>query len=230
MGCYCRSSSSAVARLAYKAVAARSVVGVVAWTKLFHEDLFVMVRKRVVTLSWNALDDLCEQLACKITALYGEPMLVVGISRPGYEVARRVAVRWTGVPVVMANSQRGLTPVKRSFIINALLKRIPRRVADMLRIAESSLCLKRKKPRRVEIPEMEFQISPGEMVLIVDDSADSGATLAGAIRVAGERWPGSRIITATITTTRSQLLVHPDVSLMPECTLVRLPWAIDAGK
>lgn len=187
-----------------------------------------MARKIVVNVSWNELDGLCTEMSRRVQEHYGVPALVVGISSPGYEVARRVAARWAGVPIVMARSHRGSTELKRTPIINALLKRIPRRVADMLRIAESSLGGRRQRPRRVEIPEVEFQMPRGATVLIVDDAADSGATLAGAIGAAEKRWPGARIVTATIATTRSSLLAEPDVSMMPRGTLVRFPWAVDA--
>lgn len=184
--------------------------------------------RRVVTLTEMSLDPLSRSLASEIDSVCGRPDLIVGISIPGMEIARRIAAQWPDVGVVGAESHRCGTPFKRLAPVRCILRRLPRPVADTLRVLESRFGSRTATARTVTLPAPMPQLSQCPLVLIVDDAVDSGATLLGAVNAVRAVYADARILTATIAVTRRDCACPPRFSALPPGLLVRFPWAPDA--
>lgn len=184
--------------------------------------------RRVVTLTEMSLNPLSRSLASEIDSVCGRPDLIIGISTPGMEVARQIATQWQGIDVVGAKSHRSGTPFKRLAPVRWILRRLPRPVTDTLRVLESRFGSRPDAARTVTLPGAMPQLPQCPLLLIVDDAADSGATLLGAINALRAVYADARILTATIAVTRRDCACPPRFSALPPGLLVRFPWAPDA--
>jgi len=64
-------------------------------------------------------------------------------------------------------------------------------------------------------------------VLLVDDAADTGYTLASAKQQLQTLMPHCHIYTAVITVSQPRCIISPDFALYRNRTLIRFPWAAD---
>ncbi|MDE6378751.1 MAG: phosphoribosyltransferase [Duncaniella sp.] len=116
-----------------------------------------------------------------------------------------------------------------------VLKHLPLCVSNWLRMAESQyLYLHSRNQRSVSRPTLDAELREfvaslpdDKSLLLVDDSIDSGATLAGCIEALREINPRVDIVVATLTVTMPDPLVEPDFHLYSGRTLVRFPWSKD---
>ncbi len=185
---------------------------------------------RIVTLTEAEFSAACEALARKVHDSGFDYTLIAGIATGGWLVAQRMPS-----PRHVAVTKRRGAHMARRKLLPALVARLPRRVNDMLRIAESRLYALKTRvfppvPSHVEIsPELAAELSrePNGRILIVDDAVDSGATLLSVVEAVRKIVPEAEIRTAVITVTRPDAVITPDWSLYREGTIVRFPWAPD---
>ena len=176
--------------------------------------------KKVVTLSPEAFAGACVRLE----AATSRPDVVLGIETGGRFVAEAMH---TSVPHCYVRLQRAATPRKSR--LRGLLARLPRPVADALRLAESWLRGLRR-PVPVEFRgELPAALRGKRRVLIVDDAVDSGATMLAVREAVGRALPGAAVECAAIVVTTRRPLVVPDKYLYDN-VLIRFPWSMDARR
>ena len=191
----------------------------------------------VKTLSREEFSDTCRRFAAQIKQSGYMPGYIVGIARGGDYVAAEMKETFkTGDRnVASVKLQRKGSAIKGGAVAK-ILRRLPRKVNDALRMAESRLYAfwQRMSPpslERAPLPEgfaSRLMESGARDVLIVDDAMDSGVTLASVAHAVKEIDPGLRVRTAVLTRTRTHTLTRPDFTFFPVGTIVRFPWAPDA--
>ena len=179
-----------------------------------------MLMKKVMTLSDEAFAGACSRLE----AATERPDVVLGIETGGRYVAESMHA---AVPHCYVRLQRGSTPRKSR--LRGLLARLPRPVADALRLAEAWLRGLRR-PEPVEFRgELPRELQGKRRVLIVDDAVGSGATMHAVREAVCRACPEAQVECAAIAVTTRRPLVVPDKYLYSN-VLIRFPWSMDARR
>lgn len=183
---------------------------------------------RVITLDNTQLSAVCRRLEAMVAAGDCRPDLVAGIVTGGERVAREM---FGGTAHTAVTCRRPSTVGKeRMAWAMAIVRRLPLRVRDALRMAEARrLAGKgRSQPRVVTMDDdARARIAAAKHILVVDDAVDSGATLkAVTVAVRGAN-PSARVTTACLTVTTERPAVSPDYTLYKNGTLIRFPWSMD---
>ncbi len=181
---------------------------------------------RVLTLDKTAFAQSCRRLEREVASSF-MPDLVVGIATGGDYVAVRM-FGW--VPHVSLTLQRPTTAgKKRAGLLFGLLRRLPRRVSDLLRIAEARvLALRTPHVPRIELdPEFVSDLRAARRILVVDDAIDSGATMSAVLEAVRSVEGVREVRSAALTVTTPRPLVSPDFALWRDGVLVRFPWSND---
>lgn len=188
---------------------------------------------KVVTLAGLDFRDACGRLAAKVSQVY-VPDLVVAIATGGVHVADAMYDAAAAVPRADVCLRRQSSGRKdRAGLLFAILRHLPVRVTDWLRIAEARRLARRSPaaPRRIILdPDVRRAVGKASRVLIVDDAVDSGCTLRDVVAaIAAE--PGDRQVrSAVITVTTDFPVAVPDFALYRDSTLIRFPWSKDMKK
>lgn len=179
---------------------------------------------KIVTLTSETLAAKCGELQCIVEASGFSPELVIAIARGGVWIAQNM---FADVCHMSVRVQRRNTRLKKSFL-SKIVKRLPRRIQDWLRIQEARFVSGSGNSGNSElvftIPE---HLKPTR-ILIVDDAVDSGRTLQIVAKACELNFPQAEIRSAAITVTRSKPYATPDYSLYQDHTLIRFPWSLDA--
>lgn len=189
-----------------------------------------------------AFGDLCRELACAVEATVGRvPDVVVGIAQGGSHVADRACESMPAARRLDVRVRRPGTEMKEALRLRPLLSRLPRPVTDLLRVAEVRYreAAWRARRRRADgtPPSAELTaalrsraavLRSARDVVIVDDTVDSGRTMATVRQGVREVAPDARVWTAVITSTWRRPPVVPDVVLRDR-VLMRFPWSHDVG-
>lgn len=194
-------------------------------------------RMKVITLTPSLLSQAAAQLAGIVTDGHkGNFAAIVGVITGGAVLAEKMQPHLPPMPRFDILFRRPSTKLKdKAPGIFTVLKHLPLVVSNWLRMAESQyLYLHSRRHRNVSCPALSpklrdfiFELPAGSSILLVDDSIDSGATLAGCIEALREVNPTINITVATLTVTMPSPLVEPDFSLYTGRTLVRFPWSKD---
>lgn len=121
-------------------------------------------------------------------------------------------------------------------MVNKLLKCLPIRILNMMRMAESNLLTLRRKingpssPPKVELPRglvYTLQESTKPHILVIDDAIDSGDTLFAIVEAIKGFSPNAAIQIAVITETTRHPRIEADFTLYRNKTLIRFPWSND---
>ncbi len=183
---------------------------------------------KVLTLDQNRFAEACKRLQAEVSASGFDPDVLVGIATGGDFVAKLFSH-----PVTLSiRRQRSLTASKRG-TIGKIIRRLPRPVNNLLRIAEAALrevADRLSKPivKTLHLPaETAHQLGQARRILVVDDAVDSGATAAAVIAAIRAASPQADIRLAVITVTRPNPLINADYALFRNRTLVRFPWSED---
>lgn len=123
----------------------------------------------------------------------------------------------------------------RSFGINKsllrpIIKALPMKVRDWLRMLEITLMdLDRKSNQPERYGSVKLSISPKEddIILLIDDAIDTGATIVKARDAILQQYPDVKILVAVITVTTEHPLCDADYYLYHNQTLCRFPWSMD---
>jgi hypoxanthine phosphoribosyltransferase len=195
-----------------------------------------MARFTVQTLNRRQLNDASAQLAN--TSVTFSPEVIIGIRSGGYVVAQAMADYFPYSKLLPITRRRASTEKKqKSSLVKNLLRTLPEAINSRLRIMEHIVLTQLFKPKQnVFIPDKEElkairshlgQLEQSPSILIVDDSVDSGATLAAVVNlirtIAGA---GAIIKTAVITVTTTHPFIEPDY-LLYRYVLCRFPWSLD---
>lgn len=191
---------------------------------------------KVITLDNGEFRSACRRLAGLI--LSGgetEYAAAVPIITGGARVADILLESFPETPRFDVLMQRPSTAKKDSSPwLFRLLRKLPLSVSDLLRMAESEY-LSRFSARKVKnlpdiSPELRahlISLPAGSAVLIIDDSVDTGATVAAVSEAIKRIHPEVRMVVAALTVTMRNPMVTPDFTLYPRRTLIRFPWSKD---
>ena len=188
----------------------------------------------VRTLDDAGLSDAARAVA--MMAQLFQPTLLIGIRSGGYVVAQRAAPHLPPATLLPITRQRPSSKHKQVSLVKRIVGKLPRFIADQLRIAEHMLLTQFRPPKPADFTPDAAELAaivralgqnPKANILIMDDSVDSGATLAAVADMIRKIAPHAPIKTAAITVTTDAPLVTPDFFLY-RYALCRFPWSLDA--
>lgn len=186
---------------------------------------------KVLTLTESSFLEHCHSLREMVDGDGFQPDMVIAIATGGVYVAENM-----GYPkFYTVFLQRPSTKNKKGLIIS-VIKKLPRWMADMLRIIESRILAVRDSRRTREATPIQIDTSLAKelksmenpRILIVDDAVDSGFTLADVIENIKARTQNADIRTAVITVTRKSTFIKPAYCIYQNSLLVRFPWSLDS--
>lgn len=198
--------------------------------------------RAVVTLFGSDFTDACRRLADEVKRSDVRPQMMIGIRSGGACVAEAMALHMPEVILAEVTLQRPSTARKAP--LAWLLRSMPRWMADALRRVEATARMNSARRRAlkegitlpdVTLPPELLEMSP-ERVLVVDDSTDTGITLAAVAAAVCRALPRATVTAAVIARTESeQVTPLPErVTLLPplfaDGSLVRFPWSLDSPR
>jgi hypoxanthine phosphoribosyltransferase len=184
-----------------------------------------------MTLDWPRFNAACAELAAKAQPM--DPDAIVGIANGGAYVADAMSSSFLGRPhVVIVRLQRPATALKERLRLSDLLGTLPTPVTNFLRRVEvwaREAALSTRAPQ--ESSSADLGLDPAlarcKRILVVDDTVDSGRTLATVTEAVRTLAPGATVATAALATSWRRPPVMPDY-LLYQRTLLRLPWSLDS--
>lgn len=184
---------------------------------------------KVITLDKTDFSASCRRLADEVISCGFTPELIVGIRTGGEYVAREVMAAFPSARLAVVELQRPSTRSKSQF--RSLLRRLPRPVLDIMRMAEAQLLALKPKGCVPDIALPQGLVGDGERkILVVDDAVDSGVTLSVIVKALRKAHPGADVHTAVITVATLRPLIRPYHCLYNNRTLIRFPWSMDMKK
>lgn len=186
---------------------------------------------KVLTLTESSFLKHCHSLREMADSDGFQPDMVIAIATGGVYVAENM-----GYPkFYTVFLQRPSTKNKKGLIIS-IIKKLPRWLADMLRIIESRILAVLDSRRTREATPIQIDTSLAKelesmenpRILIVDDAVDSGLTLADVTEKIKAHAGNVDIRTAVITVTRKSALIKPTYCVYQNSLLVRFPWSLDS--
>ncbi len=183
---------------------------------------------QVITYTPQLLQDAADCLSTQIQRSGGRPSYLVAIQHGG-------AVLGQLMKAAFPEAEYQEIKLTRSFGINKslvrpIIKALPMKLRDWLRMLEITLIDRDKKTRQPErYGEVNLSISPqaGDTILLIDDAIDTGATIAKARDAILQQHPDVKILVAVITVTTDHPLCDADYYLYHNQTLCRFPWSMD---
>jgi len=186
----------------------------------------------VITLNREIFSEKCSELIGRID--FRSDLIVGILGGGGYiidEIMSEVGLDSTQFELVKL--QRG-NKFKSNYIIKSILKFLPYRITNKLRIFES------KKARssivdlnltEVSAESIDFKLNLDSRetvknILILDDAIDTGRTMFIVKNSLSKLFPESQVNTAVISWTLENSIIKPDYYLYKNI-LVRFPWSLD---
>jgi hypoxanthine phosphoribosyltransferase len=192
---------------------------------------------KVVTLADEQFILTCKELSREIKDSF-TPDIIISVMTGGIYVGRQILKALDDKHIYCAEIliQRSHTKKKEIKWVHFIIKRIPKFIADWIRISESTILYvksKFKKPLRVGKLQFEENIEVllkyGEKkVLLVDDSIDSGATMEFLHSQLVKYYPHNTYKIAVIAVTTNNPLIDADFYIYHNWTQARFPWSHDA--
>ena len=186
----------------------------------------------VVTLSQEAFSKKCTEL---ISNLDFKPELVIGVMYGGGFVLQEIRSNeyFQQSKFELVKYQRN-QKVKKNRGIKILLKLLPYKVSDWMRVLESkkakksiaSLNLKELSKQEINLKFTSELVKPLQKVLIIDDAIDTGKTMFIIKNNLNRLFPNVQIKIAVISWTIETSIVKPDYFIFKNI-LVRFPWSKD---
>jgi hypoxanthine phosphoribosyltransferase len=196
-----------------------------------------LVAPDTIDLDAPGFEAACRGLANLVAPF--EPSVLVGIATGGVRVAEEVQRHLPGSPPLLTvKLQRPGTGVKQKLQFGIVLSRLPVRVTNGMRwlevAARERTVSRHPAARQLAVAEAAFEsaggralLSPRARVLVVDDTVDSGRTMATAVNRLRHIEPLLAIRTAVLTSTFRNPPLCPDYCLWTR-TLLRFPWSLDS--
>lgn len=195
---------------------------------------------QVTTLNQDGLNAAAARLASAVAeGCRGQRYdAVIGIRRGGAYVCDAFMLSF---PASLCGERHDVTlqrpgTRRKGRLMSAILKRLPVKVLDMMRLAESRiLSLRSRHAKEKEPPQVGIDSGLAAIVcdtaaprlLLIDDAIDSGHTLSEVIATLKKMNPSARVETAVITETTENPLVRADYTIYRNRTLIRFPWSND---
>lgn len=178
---------------------------------------------KVLTLDFQALRELGQQLRFKVESSGFVPDLVIGVPNGGVRIAVNVFDKYPQASMALERAPKG--GFKRS--LSGFIKLLPLFMRDWIRILEAHALV--RKSGHMSNTQIVFPQIDGDVrrVLFVDDAVDSGATLKAVMDSFSRQYPSIQAKSAVITITGTETSYRPDYYLFDNRTLIRLPWSID---
>lgn len=186
---------------------------------------------KVLTVSYDDISEYTSRIIQKMKADNFHPDAVIGIRTGGVYIADLFARQLgfnDGKALQISVSRQSSKNKKKLF--RSLIKLLPVKMLDFLRVFEAKMLFKREARNRISdisLPE-ELESSCYYKILIVDDAVDSGATLSAVLGMIQSRYPDLEIKTSAMTVTTDNPAVSPDYYLYKNSTLIRFPWSLDS--
>ena len=192
---------------------------------------------KVITLSEDKLRCYAIDLANRVRDDGFIPDLIIGIRTGGEHVASIVSQAFSGTQVSIVKRQRHGTNTKRKLKVGKLLKILPYKVSDRLRVLEHRLlernwqCAKPEDVRNSTLEECSGPLSSNNFtesrILIVDDAVYSGTTMYNVYNFVRSQFKDAEVRTFTIALTMRDSLIRPDYVAISYGNLVRFHWSED---
>jgi hypoxanthine phosphoribosyltransferase len=192
---------------------------------------------KVITLLNEQFILACNDLTNKIRKSFA-PDMVISVLTGGSHVGKLILEGLNDEHILYAEIriQRGHSKTKEMKIVHYIIKKIPKFLANGIRILESELLLiksKLKRPIRTGVIVFEENIDSllkqgDKNILLVDDSIDSGATMELLYSHIERNYPPNTIKIAVIAVTTNKPLIDADYFLYHNRTQARFPWSHDA--
>ncbi len=179
-------------------------------------------RRPVPLVTLAELPALARQLASKVTGSGFVPELIVYVETGARLLAQELAATLQ-VPLTPIWVRRGGRGLKRK--LAPLAARLPVAARDWLRRVEERSGLQRLTPRVAALPASASLA--GRRVLLVDDAADTGRTLAVARRLILEAG-AAEVRTAVLAATTAAGRAATDFFVLDRNC--RMPWSADSGE
>lgn len=195
---------------------------------------------QVITLNQEALETATSRLAEMIVAECSGKRYdaIIGIRRGGAYVCDAFC---RAFPEDLYRERHDVTlqrpgTHRKGGLTGKILRRLPVKILDLLRIAESRLLslLHRHKgtkaPPQTDIDTELAAIITGTenpRILLIDDAIDSGQTLSAVISSLKNINPTAMVEAAVITETTDSPLVRANYTIYRNRTLIRFPWSND---
>jgi hypoxanthine phosphoribosyltransferase len=194
----------------------------------------------VVSLDAAQFERECARLF-RMVELERRPDALVAIRTGGVFVAEAMArTGGSALPILSITCRRPSTANKqRAAWVGILLRQLPRRLLDVLRVIEHQILTRRQArpapaPYLFDMGELDTLQSwfgtcgEAPFLLVVDDAVDSGATLSHVMTMLKQRAsPAAILRSAVITVTTADPIVAADYALY-NGQLCRFPWSHDA--
>lgn len=193
---------------------------------------------KIVDLSNNSDFSLaCSKLYDRIEVDSNNPPLFIGIETGGV----RVVEDWTSKHVIDWCAVKTARPSTRfKALIKPVLSLLPVKLSNVLRNIERTLLRKVAQrsqanpgstPNRVVTasPQACQKIASANVIVMVDDAIDSGATIHATRRFIRELNSAATLEVAALTLTEPDIAPEPDY-LLYRAHLLRFPWSNDRKK
>ena len=178
---------------------------------------------KVKTLYPELFKQTCHVLREKVEASGFQPDAVIAIPRAGVWIQDAAWTDFPRFPVKLIRPSKG----KLKKLVSGVIKRLPLRLRDNIRIWEARKLVKRHGHMTntgIILPTLPDNVSK---ILLIDDAVDSGATLKAIVEKFKAEYPNAEIRSAVITLTYPQAVYKPDYCIYNNLTLIRTPWSID---
>jgi len=198
---------------------------------------------QVITLDPEALEKAAARLAEEVEkGCSGRPFdAVIGIRRGGAFVCDAFCRTF---PASLCGERHDVTlqrpgTRRKGGLTAKILKCLPLKMLDLMRMAESRLLSFRNAHKREEgAPRVSMDTGLTSIVtgkknpriLLIDDAIDSGHTLSAVIATLKNMNPSTEVETAVITETTDSSTVKADYTIYRNRTLIRFPWSNDYKK
>lgn len=198
---------------------------------------------QVITLDPEALEKAAARLAEEVTTgCSGRPYdAIIGIRRGGSFVRDAFCRTF---PTALCGERHDVTlqrpgTRRKGGLTARILKCLPLKMLDLMRMAESRLLSFRDAHKReAEKPHvsMDSELTAivtdrkNPRILLIDDAIDSGRTLSAVIATLKNMNPSAEVETAVITETTDSPAVKADYTIYRNRTLIRFPWSNDYKK
>lgn len=192
---------------------------------------------KVVDYSETDVEAAMLSLAERASVQQLSPACIVGVLNGGKLPAQHFAAQFPTAQSLFFKLQRQSSGSLKSNIL-LKVKKLPRPITNILRSFEMSLsnCIRKKRSVSVDDNALSFfnehlrleKITERSPIFLVDDSIDSGATLATlveSLKAAGVKRECIKV--AVIVHTLSQPLITADF-VKERGVLIRFPWSGDA--
>lgn len=183
---------------------------------------------QVITYNHKLLESAIDCLASKIRRGEGKLTYIVAIMQGGAYIGRSFRFYF---PEAQYHEITISRPSRiKGKLFRWMVQNLPQWLLDQLRKLELKMQqLKRNvaEPQRIGEVDLEISPKPGDIILLLDDAIDTGATINKARKQILEKYPDVKIRIACITMTTDAPICEADYTLYHNQTLCRFPWSLD---